>query len=159
MTSNNNLEEFVNSLDQYDWFCDAELDKFGRFVVYVDKMDIGFIGSTPDIIDGHHVLFHFIASQPIYKNESKILIPPKENEIFLEEDFSIDESDMEYLTSELDKLEKICGSNILSDIFFESHDQHNAITNLSNKFPEVRQAMDQLYNQYGFDIIYEQLDE
>lgn len=62
------------------------------------------------------------------------------------------------LTDELDKLERLCGSNILQDIFYEVHDRGNAVTNLSAKFPEVRQRMEKLHDKYGFDIIYEELD-
>jgi len=62
------------------------------------------------------------------------------------------------LTDELDRLERICGSNILQDIFYEVQDGKNAVTNLSAKFPEVRQRMEKLHAKYGFDIIYEELD-
>jgi hypothetical protein len=62
------------------------------------------------------------------------------------------------LTDEIDRLERICGSNILQDIFYEIQDGKNAVTNLSAKFPEVRTRMQKLYDKYGFDIIYEELD-
>lgn len=62
------------------------------------------------------------------------------------------------LTEELDRLEKICGTNILADIFFEENDQVNAITNLSAKFPQVREKMHQLYQEYGFEILYNELE-
>lgn len=62
------------------------------------------------------------------------------------------------LTDEIDRLERICGSNILQDIFYEIQDGKNAVTNLSAKFPEVRARMQKLYDKYGFDIIYEELD-
>lgn len=62
------------------------------------------------------------------------------------------------LTDELDRLERLCGSNILQDIFYEVHDKTNAVTNLSAKFPEVRGRVERLYDKYGFDIIYEELD-
>jgi hypothetical protein len=63
-----------------------------------------------------------------------------------------------HLTDELDKLEKICGTNILGDIFFEIHDGSNAVTNLSIKYPEVREKLQSLYHQFGFDILYEELE-
>ena len=62
------------------------------------------------------------------------------------------------LTDELDRLEKLCGSNILGEIFFEEHDRENAVTNLSSKFPEVRKHIHRLYELYGFDTIYEELE-
>ncbi len=66
--------------------------------------------------------------------------------------------DLRELIKELDHLEKMCGSNIMQDIFYETHDGINAVTNLSSKFPDVRREMENLYEQYGFDIIYEELD-
>lgn len=62
------------------------------------------------------------------------------------------------LTDELSRLEKSCGTNILGEIFFEIHDKCNAITNLSVKYPEVRFVLEKLYNQYGFDPIYKELE-
>lgn len=62
------------------------------------------------------------------------------------------------LTDEIDRLEKLCGSNILQDIFYEIQDGKNAVTNLSARYPEVRQRMEKLHAKYGFDVIYEELD-
>jgi hypothetical protein len=159
---NEELTAFLCLLEQHDWFCDAEIDTLGRFVVYVDRMDIPFIGSTPDRIGGYHVLFHFIASQPISK-EPLVAVPLVKNEpIILSKEVlepeDISYIDLLYLHSELDKLEKICGANILADLFFESHDNKNAVTNLTAKFPEIRKCVDSLYETYGFDIIYENLE-
>jgi hypothetical protein len=62
------------------------------------------------------------------------------------------------LTDELDRIERSCGSNVLQDIFYEVHDGTNAVTNLSARYPEVRQRVQKLYDKYGFDTIYEELD-
>lgn len=153
---NENLNTFINTLDQYDWFCDAELDNLGRFVVYVDRMDLNFIGSTPNMIGGHHVLFHYVMSQPVQKKQSFIVPAIKKIELIEEENEP--ETNLEFLVTELDRLENICGANILGDIFFEIHDKYNAVTNLSAKYPEVRQTLEELYNIYGFDIIYDELE-
>lgn len=150
------LTALVSSLDQYDWFCDAELDRFGNFVVYVDKMDFEVTRHVPMKIDGHHVLFHFAVSQPKVA-PSPPVAPPAPIEFLKDEDVILD-IDLDYLGSELDRLEKICGSNMLQDIFYEVHDGKNAVTNLSARYPEVRESMGVLYRDYGFDIVYEELD-
>lgn len=62
------------------------------------------------------------------------------------------------LTDELDRLEKLCGSNVLQDVFYEVHDGENAVTNLSARYPEVRRRVQKIYDKYGFDVIYEELD-
>lgn len=159
------LHNFVSDLDRYDWFCDAEVDSLGRFIVYVSRMDIPFISRTANSIAGYHVLFHFDRSQPSgpaipeYEeliDEDIIEVYPFPSE---DVDFLTAESiDIDKLTVELDRLEKLCGCNILQDIFYEVHDGKNAITNLSFKFPEVKDSLSRLYDEYGFDVIYNELD-
>ena len=63
-----------------------------------------------------------------------------------------------HLQNELTRLEKVCGSFTLQDIFYEIQDGKNAVTNLSSRYPEVHQAMKRLFDEYGFDVIYEELD-
>jgi hypothetical protein len=166
------LNDFVSSLDQYDWFADAELDEMGRFVVYVNSFNFALISKIPDYVSGYRVLFHFAASQPdkpLLKHDEVIELADDDIEILgsdakwhsSSDDELREPCDLEYveLISELDRLETLCGSNILQDIFFESHDKHNAVTNLSVKFPDIRKSMDALYAKYGFDVIYDQLDD
>jgi hypothetical protein len=63
-----------------------------------------------------------------------------------------------HLQNELTRLEKACGSYTLQDIFYEIQDGKNAVTNLSSRYPEVHAAMKKLFDEYGFDVIYEELD-
>lgn len=157
-----NINSFSESLKQYPWFCNTDLDQFGRFVVYVDKMDLSFISSVPDKIDGKSILFHFTASR--IANKDNYIIQGNNNFFThyvplepVEEE--IDDPDLEFLISELNRLKEICGKNILDDLFFETHDNKNAITNHSIKFPAIRESMNRLYNDYGFDLIFEELDK
>lgn len=143
MIPNRELELFVNSLEQYDWFCDAELGQFNKFIVYVDKFDMKTISLIPLHIGGYHVVFHYIASQP-----SKNIITPPETKVLSISDLII----------ELSYLKDICGAKSLESIFYEVHDQDNAVTSVSEFYPEVKKAMDRLYQDFGFDLIYEQLD-
>jgi hypothetical protein len=68
------------------------------------------------------------------------------------------ENDIGELIDELSRLEKICGSNTLQDIFYEIHDGKNAVTNLSDRYPLIKGSLQSLYDEYGFDVIYEELD-
>lgn len=148
-----------------DWFFDVGTDEFGRIVLYVKYMCHATLHDIPDSINGHHVLVHFADSYTATKEQytssdkktyvSQLVKTEKEEEFDLPSYSEISVAD---LIPELDRLEKICGSNILQDIFYETHDGKNAVTNLSAKFPEVREAMEKLYNAFGFDIIYEELD-
>lgn len=74
-----------------------------------------------------------------------------------------EEKSILHLQKELDRLEKICGSHTVQDIFYEVHDNNltngrDTVTNMSGRYPEVRKVLEKLYDQYGFDVIYEELD-
>jgi hypothetical protein len=166
-------------LDPYDWFYEVCIEGL-RYVVYVHTMDKEQDTIVPDRMMGRQVLIHFASCAPDVKNEfvSKPqthalptyspfdrtpleLITDKDVELFKKTGgwFPIaNEPNISALTDELDYLEKQCGSNILGEIFFEVHDKHNAVTNLSNKYPEIRKIMNDLYDRYGFNIIYDELE-
>jgi hypothetical protein len=162
-----------------DWFHSVGFDKYGRAVVYVRYMDSVVMRFVPDWTEGgQQVLCHFAASatsnaSDFYANqtstqplptltngtsESVVAQSPLELTQLAEEEERQLELSVRALTDELDKLERMCGSNILQDIFYEIHDKDNAVTNLSAKFPEVSQRMEKLHAKYGFDIIYDELD-
>jgi hypothetical protein len=150
-----------------DWFHSVGLDKYKRIVVYVKYMCDETTNDIPREINGVRVLCHFADSKNINPElfshkgvKSKVVAPlpelDNEDVEFIEEPNT--PLDLRELVSELDRLEKMSGSNIMQDIFYEVHDGANAVTNLSSKFPDVRRGMETLYNQYGFDLIYENMD-
>jgi hypothetical protein len=151
-----------------DWFHSVGWDQFGRAIVYVKYMNSEIIRLVPDVTeDGKQILCHFASS--LLCNKDQFLSKPQETNSLTtvvqatdllspEKEERMMEMQVQTLTNELDRLERICGSNILQDIFYEVHDGINAVTNLSAKFPEVSQRMRKLYDKYGFDIIYEELD-
>ena len=156
-----------------DWFNQVGLDQFGRFVVYVNYLNLDVYAEVPDKIDGKTVLVHYAYSKDAHKDQFTGSVkkgPPPLPVVEMDtidiidvtDDAELleDESppDLRSLTIELDRLEKICGSNIMQDIFYEVHDGQNAVTNLSAKFPEVRSGVEKLYQRYGFDVIYEEMD-
>lgn len=155
-----------------DWFHSVGKDKSNRIVVYVKYMCDETTTDIPRQVDGIdgkiNVLCHFAASKNIKKElYAHKGFKPKESVPFLEE--AVDDDlefieepntplDLRELVAELDRLEKMSGSNIMQDIFYEVHDGENAVTNLSSKFPDVRCGMEKLYDQYGFDLIYDNMD-
>jgi hypothetical protein len=153
-------------LDPYDWFYDVLAEKH-RYVVYVHRMEKEQDDIIPDRVLGHQVVVHF--ADALLASKDKYLVPARTNSLPLYqetleqvEDIDLPSDvvvpDTSALTRELDRLEKICGTHILGDIFFETHDRKNAVTNLSSRFPEVSHSMFQLYQKYGFDAIYDQLE-
>lgn len=159
-------ERFANK----DWFHSVDFDKYHRLVVYVKYMCDETTNDIPRQLGGVRILVHFASSKHIKKelfahksSKPKEKVPSLEIVEGLGDDVEfIEESntplDLRELVKELDRLEKISGSNIMQDIFYEVHDGVNAVTNLSSKFPEVKRGMEALYQQYGFDLIYENMD-
>lgn len=178
LTLNEGLDYLKENLQNKDWFYSTSLNENNKIVVYVNYMSKDILQHVPLHIAGYHVLVHFAAAEKAKRDNFTDTVKPKflqtpAEEILSNEDeigsYDVaslvdltDELDVDineqYLISELERLEKICGSHILQDLFYEAHDQDNAVTNLSAKFPEVRQAMDKLYKEYGFDVIYNELD-
>jgi hypothetical protein len=166
----NNEVWLTEKLKDYDWFHSVGLDVFGRLVVYVNYLNLDVYNNVPDTISGQRLLIHFASNKEAKRDqftgsERKTLpsLPVIEMDVIDitdEVELLEDESppDLRSLTNELDRLEKICGSHIMQDIFYEVHDGGNAVTNLSVKFPEVRSGIEKLYQRYGFDVIYEEMD-
>lgn len=152
--------ELKNEFCQKEWFDDVGHDNYGNLIIYVKYHCNETIMSIPDYIDGVHILVHFAASKPVDK--CKFVTQLKTNSVIVNEQLFFEEFesqiDLLKLTNELDSLKKICGAEVLETIFYESHDGKNAITNLSETYPLVRENIDHLYEKYGFDIIYEQFN-
>lgn len=179
------IEEGMDQLSRQfkgrDWFYDVGTDQYGRLVVYVKYMCHETLHEIPDKAGGVQVLVHFAASKLATREQFtdstgpktiKVDITPSEfisaakeaqaNGIdtgfgqMLYEDG--EDRSILFLQQELDRLEKACSSRTLQDIFYEIQDGPNAVTNMSARYPEVRKRMQELYDVYGFDVIYEELD-
>lgn len=165
------IEEGMNQLSEMfkgkDWFYDIGTDQYGRLVVYVKYMCHENLHDVPDKAGGIQVLVHFAASKLASREQFVDNGVPKRpydtdidtSAVVLDDVIDAeDEKSLLHLQNELDRLEKICGSNMLQDIFYEIQDGKNAVTNLSARFPEVRKGLEKLFQVYGFDVIYEELD-
>lgn len=154
----NELDQLSSSLKFQDWFDSVGLDQFNRPVIYVKYMNLSVLTSIPDTYNNLQVLCNFIQSKNVNRESFVERFASASSALRAEEYDDHTTRDMSYLTKELDKLEKVCGTLTLGDIFFEAHDKDNAISNFSVKFPDVRKSIDKLYAIYGFDVIYEQLE-
>lgn len=163
MEKNKAIEHLTNLYSSFEWFDHVDVDKRGRYVIYVKFMNLETMATIAEL-DGKQVLTEFANSKsdvvrakyatPKTLSELNARPAPKEE---VEEPF-LEESDIDDLIFELDRLERLCGSKSLQDIFYEVHDGNNAVTDLSTKYPYVRSCMEKLYNNFGFDLIYEELD-
>jgi hypothetical protein len=129
----------LSTLQNKSWFDSITEDQFGRIVVYVNQMSEDIFKQVPETLDNKNVLIHFAG----YKNATR--------EQFTNATLSIKDR--------LLLLQNFCDNSlpILQDIFFEEHDQNNAVSNLSSQFPIVREEMSKLFEEFGFDILFEEL--
>jgi hypothetical protein len=173
---NEGIEFLTNKFKDKDWFCEVGLDNIGRYVVYVKYSCMETLTLEPDMLFGKQVLVAFIRSKtaraedfttnatrvPFAKTVDDlvgdILAPQEIGDEIEELSSDVLEIDIEDLTDELDRLERLCGTNALQDIFYEIQDGNDSVTNLSARYPDVRVSLEQLYEKYGFDLIYEELD-
>lgn len=146
------------------WYHSVGRDEYNRLVVYTNYMCHETLHDVPDRVEGIQVLTHFIASklaradQFTNNNTNNVPTIPAPPDSMEELDSSELEVDLNELCRDLDRLEKKCGANILMDIFFEVHDGKNAVTNLASRYPEVKEGLQRLYDSYGFDVIYNELE-
>lgn len=141
-----------------DWFHDVLPGDHDRIIVCVNRMDNEAHTLIPDFVNKHQVLVHYASYYSVEKDKftEKLSSPAMASKPGFVDD--VEDPDLDHLIKELDRLERICGSNILQDIFYEIHDGKNAVTNLSVKFPEVRSGLEKLFEVFGFDVIYDELD-
>lgn len=151
----NNLNNLKNALKDKIWFYDTGIDEYDRPVVYVHLMNSSIFKELSEVSK------QFLETSPCIHYASSSLFERSKyvNEINLIKNLPNSIYTLDFLFHELNKLKDVCGLNILSDIFYEVHDGQNAITNLSAKFPEVKDSLDKLYAEYGFDLIYNYLED
>lgn len=181
MDKQEGINQLVEMYKDREWYHSVGLDQYGRIVVYVHFMNHETLHDIPDNMGKHQVLVHFAGSKTATRDQfvsmpqapgASFVQAAKEaqtNGVDVGVGQMIDELDQVvgseeeeksilYLQKELDKLEKMCSSYTLNDIFYEIQDGKNAVTNMSARYPEVRQRLEKLYSMYGFDVIYEELD-
>jgi hypothetical protein len=173
MTNEERIAGLTKLLSKNGWFDSVGINTFGKMVVFVHYINSEVMQSVPDKYEDKYVVTQFTTTRsevlkakynttytPEYyyaPSVTAVVNIPQHIEInqVPNED---KELDVNFLISELDRLEKICGSRTLQDIFYEVHDGKNAVTNLKTSFPEVYDDILDLYEEFGFDIIYNELD-
>jgi hypothetical protein len=171
MVSMSNEVWLQTKFSSQDWFDSVGTDRQGRLVVYVKYLSFDILNAIPLDLMGGRVLVHLAASKAasatqfvntVSRPTQTVVAPPVEvtplEEESVEDTSGAIEVSVDELERELDRLERACGSNMLQDLFYEIHDGKNAVTNNSTRYPEVFASLKQLYDQYGFDVIYEELD-
>jgi hypothetical protein len=137
----------LNYLSRYPWFHSIGKTKDGRIVVYVTKMNSEVLHAVPNNIYENQVLLHFVSFKDFDPNKMA-------NYIYTTTQVE-QKPDLKQL---VDKLKSESSPGLVQDIFYEIHDGDNAITDESWKHPKIRLALEQLYGEFGFDSVYDQLE-
>lgn len=152
MNVSEGIEQLKNLCKEKNWFSNVEFD--GRYIVYVHFMNMETITFIPISINDKQVVVHFASSLKLIEINKIIIEDLSEDVEFIEEG-----QNLAYLIEKLDKLKRDCGLFTLQSIFFETHDKKNAVTNISDRYPEIKKEIEELYNQYGFDVLYDEIGD
>jgi len=160
-----NMEDAVNYLTvllkDNPWFYTVKKDRYKTIIVYTLWQSKEILTTIPEYIEDYRVLVHFAGSlieKPLVKTAALGSYKSCEPLETIPSPAPATELDINVLIKELDRLEKVCGSHTLQDIFYEVQDGKNAVTDMSKRYPEVRDSLEKLFVTYGFDVIYEEID-
>lgn len=157
MLTTDTIENFlINKFNKYDWFHSVGQDQYKRTVLYVKYLNSEVLLETKDL--DRNILIHFSESFLAFSEDYTINASASKIPVLASVINSTIELDEIDIHEELWNLQRICGRDNLENIFYEVHDGDDAVTSLSSEFPEVRVAMEVLYNNAGFDVLFEELD-
>lgn len=130
----------------HHWFSSIE-EEFDKYIVYVHSMSREVFEIVPRKIDNKQVLIHFVQYRDFDPNSIANYVYTL-NQVEEKTD----------LKKVITNLKKDCSSSILEEIFYEVHDGDNSVTNQSWKHPKIREQLEKLYNEYGFELMYNNID-
>jgi hypothetical protein len=136
------LQELKDYLSNKDWFYDLGFDSFNRPVVYVHYMNLSVFSEVRKYAS--EALIYYAS----YAKCNKLNYVEQLNP----------EPDLEYLESKVKDLQSIYKLDLLQDMFYEIHDGENAVTSFSKALPELKSTLEDLYEKYGYDLLYERLE-
>lgn len=140
------LQELHKQLSSESWYVNSKQDSSNSIVVYVSALNQNISSKIPLKINNYNIKVHYAAS---LCNSGYVDVVNLVSEKEL--------SDID-VYAEILNLTKFCNKQALIDIFYEIHDQDDAVTGLSEQFPEVRAKLEELYNEFGFDVLYDSLE-
>lgn len=149
--------QLKNQFQNEDWYNDIIVENSKlphKIIVYTNRQTLDILNSIPVQLNNYQILVHF-ANRPISKLGALWGTNPVPSKEVISQFIKTTETD---LVKELDRLEKICGAHSLESIFYEIQDKQNAVTNLSERYPDVRKSLEYLFNVYGFNAIFNELE-
>lgn len=158
MDSSEVMLSLSKQLEKFDWFTNRmEINPIlhKSIVVYVKYMNSEVYREVPDVVGGWSIRPWFVGyadcthviSKPVVSVNSPVV-----------ESAPVMESGLD-VHHEVWKLSKICGRGKLEDIFYEIHDRDDAVTNESVNYPEIRTKLQDLYDEFGFDVLFDEFSD
>lgn len=176
-------DKLINLLKDKDWFHSVILEK-ARLVVQVHYMNLEVLTTIPSTLEGQQILVHFAPPEP---NSRITIIEPifvddtstdmlDDSDLIIEDfgeeplkpvgswfsptDKEDDDWDINNLIRDIAFLTKENGYKIIKDLFFEVHDGPvNSVTCRAAFYPEAFSKLTQLYQDFGYDLMYEELEK
>ena len=143
-----NTKGLTTLCSDQDWFVEVAFDSASRYIVYASYIDSNVLSFVPSTFDDKQVLVHFA------KNKSA----RKEDWTYQINDPYVPCCNKDTLINELEVLWNEYGEGVVADVFFEIHDGTNAITELSKEYPDAKNSVQKLYDMFGFDVMYSEIE-
>lgn len=167
MDSSEVMLSLSKQLEKFEWFTGRmEINPIlhHSIVVYVKYMNSEVYREVPDVVNGWAIRPWFVG----YADCTHVISKPSTLEKMASEVGTLPtgmlaagpppfESGLDF-HHEVWKLSKVCGRSKLEDIFYEIHDGEDAVTNQSANFPEIRTKLEALYDEFGFDVLFDEFD-
>ena len=125
--------ELKNKYSEYEWFHSIEV-KNNKIILYVNYLNREIL----DLVSEKDILIHYASS----------ILPERYTE----------EDEVDLLNNEIKDLLFSLGKEKITNIFFEIHDGDDSVTELSNIYPKERNRLEKLYEEYGFDVLFDLLE-
>lgn len=156
------LNQLANMYKDKDWYHSVGFDKYGRYVLYIKYTCNETLHDLPDFVFGKQLLVHFGASATAKRDQfvenlqsvGRIMSANLSKQLSQEDNEELSNTELE--TAIIALIAK-WNADLISEIFFEIHDGPNALTQISEEYPQIRATLEKLYDKYGFDMIHEKL--
>lgn len=153
MENNKSLNTLNQMFKNQSWFHSVGLDEFNRPTVYAKFISPEIEKSVPRELDGKQVMLHFSATKTLTRDS---FVNDKTKIQFSDSSLEIEDLSILELQNKLDELSDLYSFSDIKDVFWEVHDGINAVTSVAKMFPSLKNELQKLYDEFGFDVLYTQ---
>lgn len=163
MTNSSPLAWLHEQYSGKPWYHSVGTDKYGRHVVYIKYSCMETLKDIVDQVDGKQVMVHFGSYAEASREKFCEVLKPRFQAAPEPESPSEEEKELAFLEMEIFALKRICGEDNLVDILYEIHEKTTGqvnlhLTNVSKEFPEARVRLEKLYDKFGCDVLFNEIE-